>query len=659
MTMTSAPTESIPTPPAPSARVGVGAQMRPWGAMGALVVAAGASRLAANATGAELETTVFVAGSAFVIAVVASMRSGRRTMDRRLRHRLVAALYLGATWLTLVTYDGMSWGAVAALTILGSGLSLLYWREHRIESAAAPKPAAMPQVQEEDLYVRRWADNLGDKTRALAGSTLTDGRIIKSGYRYTLALVPGVHTVAQVRIMNETLRSGLGLMPGQEVIVEVHPELPAPNALLTIVTRSEVTTKTQEWPGPQAGFDSDRGAVNLGPFVDGEGVAQWSVYRQNGIFGGYLQGAPGSGKSRMIESVAMSCAASESHPTLIWYGDGQSGDSSPMLVEHADFAATSFEGIYNMLFAATKVMEVNGAENRLAKRVGFTPTAARPGLLVIIDECHKPLDASQNQLLAGPTQALAATIAREGRKVGVALIMASQSPTLDAFGGAGQSADTLRASLLAGNGVILRSETSNAKMVFNVDVNPREFPQVPGYAFLSRPEVGARSAPFRGFHVTDDLAKVWPDRIRWRSLPHRQANHAGKHYLHRHETAARQTQDDELLLQMLDAGTVTEFEELAEQVAAQPVSSDGMPAVEPVAKPWEPIPLKPGHHKILDALAGGAKKLGELQTVTGYSETQVRNLLGDLISNGDVRRVVPEGGKLGWYEQTATRQRAA
>lgn len=637
----------------PPPETGIQDQLAPWGAMAAVVLAASAARVAVYATGYDARVAGGVAVAGFVAAVALSVAGRRRIAARRMRHRFVAAVWFAALWLAHAAYAGIHLGAIAVLSIVGAGLSLLWWRERRIDATPAKGPVKVASEEVADTYATRWAKNLGGQGRQLVGSTLADQHQIKAGYRYTLDLVPGVQTVEQARGMVETLRGGLRLMPDQDVIVEVHPDKPAPSGLLTIVTRSPIKTP-QVWPGPAAGFDPATGSVNLGPFADGEGIAQWSIYKRDGMFGGYLQGAPGSGKSRMIESIAMSAAASQSHPTTIWYGDGQHGDSSPMLVEHADYAATSNEAIYNMLMAAIGVMKINGVENRLAKRVGFHPTPERPGLLVILDECHKPLDAAQNPLLAAATQQACLTIAREGRKVGVGLIMASQSPTLDAFGGAGNGADTLRACLLAGNGAILRSKTRNAKTVFDVDINPSRFPELAGYAYLCNPAPDARSAPFRGYWVTDAQAASWPQRIRWNTLTPRQANTAGSHYARRHEVAAEQAMADALLLQLADAGMLDEMEALQAQVAATPqvdvidVGGDMHPPIHRVRRFWlitgadslrsrlAGTPLSAGQQKVLDAIGAGSTSPKDLIEVTGYSSSQVYNLLNELISLGHI-----------------------
>jgi hypothetical protein len=649
-----------PTTPAPAAPpvgapelpdAGLRAQITPWAAMGALVVAAGAVRLAQHAaTGADAEIAYGVAGVAFTVAVVAATVTRKRITDRRLRHRLVAALYLAASWLTMISFTGVTLGAIAALSILGAGLSLLWWREHRIGPGIAPDAdfAALERAATDssDLFVERFNAHLGGKGKPFAGAKLLDPQTIKSGYRFTLELVPGTQSVEQVRGQVNALRGGLRLMPGQDVIVEDHPTEPSPTALLTIVTRPPIA-KPQHWPGPEQGFNSKLGAVNLGPFADGEGCACWRVYTQDSMWGGFIQGGTGSGKSRLLEQIAMSCAASISHPTIIWYGDGQNGDSSPMLVEHADYAATTFSQIYNMALAALRIMKINGVERRLSGRVGFAPTAACPGTLMIVDEFHKPLDVKQNPLLAVATQEAFVTIAREGRKNGVALIAATQSPKLEAFGSTG-GADTLRACLLDGNGLIMRSKNPNAKQVFGVDINPRKFPKLAGYGYLCDPDPGARSAPFRGFWVTDELAVYWPPRLTWRTQPVRQANFAGKDYAKRREVVAEQRFADEMLLAMADAGSLDEIEALEQTMDRAAAArdtvdvvefGDGHPPVRRVAKFWEqqpqpgpgrPAELNTGQRRVLEAITAGHASPKEIITATGYSSSQVYNLLGEL-----------------------------
>jgi hypothetical protein len=630
--------------PVPAEDTGLTEQRKPWLAMGLILIAASAERMAAHLSGHEAELAYGTAVVAFACAVVIGARSRHRLMGKHLRRRFIAAVWGSATWLTYVAAAGLSWGAVATLAAVGSLLSLLYWREHRIYGAPEVLPLTLDDA--DDLFADRWKKNLSGSEGSLVGSRLTDRQVIRSGYRYTLRLVPGKHTVSKVQGMNATLRSGLELMPGQEVIIEDHPTLPSPMALITIVTKSTVQID-QPWPGPELAFDSSVGSVNLGPFADGEGIARWSVYRQDGIFGGFIQGGQGSGKSRMVEVIAMACASSISHPTTVWFGCGQNGDSSPLLLESVDYPATTDQAMYDMLLAAEAVMKVNGIENRLQRLRGFTPTAERPGLLIIVDEFHNFLDEAKTPL-ARKIQDLMVKIAREGRKVGVALILATQEPLLGAFGHP-QKADLLRACLLTGNGVLLRSETNNAKQVFKVDIDPRSFPKLPGWAYLARPAIGERMAPFRGYFVKDAQIDRWARSFPWRELPTRQARYAGSRYARRREVAAQQHADDLALLDMLDAGMQLDLDETMKRLGqavddAVPQASfgDHMPGFARVPKFWDApsgtVELTEGQSKVLAAIRSGHERPADIIASTGYSSAHVHATLNELMERELVER---------------------
>lgn len=620
---------------------GLNKQIKPFTAMSLLLIAASAERMAAHLSGHQAEVAYGTAAAAFVVAVVVASKSKRRLMDKHLRRRFIAAVWGAAGWLTYVAAAGLSWGAVATLTAVGMLLSALYLRGHRIYGEAE----AFPMLDDSDRYADRWAKNLAQGD--WAGSELTDREIVKAGYRYTLRLVPGRQSVAKAQAGLD-LRGGLELMHGQDVIIERHPTLAAPHGQLTVVTKSAVIND-QLWPGPEYAFDPRNGSVNLGPFIDGEGIAQWCVYRKDGMFGGFLQGSPGSGKSRMVEIIAVACAASISHPTTVWFGCGQNGDSSTMLVKRADRVALTHEAMLEMLTEAEKVMTVNGIENRMAGLNGFTPTTERPGLLLIIDEFHDFVDETKHKL-ANQIQAKMVNVARKGRKVGVALILATQEPKLGAFGNP-THADLLRSCLLNGNGVVLRTLTNNAKQIFKVEVDPTTFPaDQPGYAFLARPPSDARSAPFRGFFVDDDMLDQWSGQITWHELPLRQANYAGSTYANRRMVAQQQHDEDEALLALLDSGMVDELQALnaemdrveAEQIMGVPSTfGESMPGFARVAKFWEqPAPvqagpeLNEGQRKVLAAIRNGHQQPKSIMAVTGYKTTQAHALINSLTELG-------------------------
>ncbi|MDM4722737.1 hypothetical protein QTQ03_25225 [Micromonospora sp. WMMA1363] len=621
---------------------GLRPQLVPHAAVGALVVAAGAARIAVHVTGDEQQVAVWVAGAAFVIAVVAATKVRGRVFDRRARRRAYTFAAVAGVWLVSVTVAGLSLGAVGILMAFGYALSTHWWRSRPV--------GLIQQKTSRSEYQRLWAENVGRPDGALPGSSLRDPQPIKAGIRYTLRLRPGKQDLGMVIAAAKKLRGGLRLQADQELLIEAHPTEREPDVLLTIVTRSPIRSSVY-WPGPEA-FDSASGRVILGPYADGEGRAAWRAYTENRLWGGYVQGGTGSGKSRLIESVAMSLAASASHPTVILYGDGQGGASSPLLMAHADFRARTHQQILVMLEGMHLVMLLRQDENAIAAREGFTPTDDRPGLLGIIDECHKPMSKLENAGAWQRVQYLASTIAREGGKVGVALLLASQAPTLDAFGGAGTpSAEAIRSNLLAGNGVMMRGKDPNAKTVFKVDVDPSQFPLLPGYGYLIDPAPGARSAQFRSYYLGDEQRQVWPKRIAWRSLDSGSAAAWGVTYLRRHQMAEEAVAAARQRIAARRAG-------VALDVSVAPVPPSTVGAIDLQVFPsWQEFvaraeqeaqrALREGHQRVLAAIRSGCTGPKAIQAATRYSERQVHNLLGDLLEAGEIAK-----GGYGRYELT-------
>ena len=616
-------------------------QAAPHAAVGCLVLAASAVHAAQALSGNDQTIAVWTAAVAVVVAVVAAVACHVKLDDPKSRVRAFAFCATAAAWMSAVAFTGPSLDAVGLLAAIGAVLSLHWWRKRRIPNTGHKTAPATPRRRTTAPFAELWAANIGTTGSTLAGTRLEAHEEIDSGHRYVLRLVPGKMSMSTVVASLDNIRTGLDLMPDDDMILERHPTKPASYLLFTVVTRSPVKESVM-WPGPSA-FNSKTGRVNLGPFTDGEGVATWKAYTSNRLWGGFMSGGTGSGKSRTIESIAFSLAASESHPTVVWFADGQGGASSPTLAKHADHKATTHEQIHAMLAGAQLVMMLRQDENVLNEAEGFTPAEDRPGLLIIVDECQKPLSKLENPALAEHTQYLMATIAREGGKVGVALLLASQQSTLDAFGGAGNNAEALRSNLLTGNGLALKSKDQNAKQVFGIDINPKSFPDLPGYGFLIDCEPGGRSAPYRGYYLDDTTRDYWAQRITWRSLDPGAANAYGRDYIRRRELATEAREALRRRVEARRAGT-----SVAPPVAESPVArgSDGASSLPSVARfprwvsgaPDRPAPGQPaprremhaGHRKVLDAIAAGHRSPKAIQDATGYSERQVHNLLKEL-----------------------------
>ncbi|MEN3308829.1 MAG: hypothetical protein V7603_5031 [Micromonosporaceae bacterium] len=635
-------------------------QARPHYSAALLVAAAGAARAAVHLTGDEAAVALATAGAAYVTAVVVATVARRRLSSQRLRRWATTCAFVAASWLTWAANAGLSFDTASLLAMLTAALALPYWQRHRIPNTAPAEPEHRPGL---DGYPRLWASYCGGTSGGpLPGSWLTSHELIEAGERFVLQLMPGKQTLGGALAALPLLRTGLHLLPRQDLIMERHPILDESCLQLTIVTRSTVlTTDRVPWPGPN--YDPATGTVALGPYIDGEGVGRWRMYCDNGLMGGFLCGATRTGKSRIFDSVALSAAATGF--SVVWFGDPQQGASSPMLARHADYVARDIPAIRRMLALAILVKELRQAENALEDREGFVPSKDRPGLLIFIDECHRAFADPQIQYMA-------TELAREGGKCGVAIVAASQVATLDTFGKGerAKDADALRSSLCAGNLVVLYTKSTNAKEVLKIDVDPTQFPRIPGYAYLVDQTGHGRSAPLRGYYVADEDRDAWADDIVWRGLDTGAANAAGDRYLHRRDHAA------------------TEKEALAAKVAAMRAGQPGAwsspppatatpntspPAAAPAAAgllptipadnviqfpTWPPRNLRPAApaaaqrttavatapilstergQRIYKLIRAGVVRTGKLQEQSGYGETHVRNTLHALVTAGLIR----------------------
>lgn len=645
-------------------------QLAPHYTLGLLALSATATRAAAYLTGAEAEVALTTAGAAFVVAVVASVRARRRLADPREQRWVMFVVGAAASWLTTVTAAGWSWDAAGILTALGYALALPWWRAHRL-----PNIPDLPTTRVDGpvSYPARWKANCGGRSGGpLPGSWLGDPETIDTGERFTFHLVPGKQTITTAMQALPLLRTGLRLLPGQDLIIEPHPELDEACLQLTIVTKSTVLTDASvPWPGPT--YDPTTGTLGLGPFIDGDGIARWRLFSDNSMWGGYLCGVTRSGKSRLLESIALGAAATGL--VAVWFGDPQSGASSPMLATHADHVARSVEDIGQMLARALLVKELRQAENAYYGWEGFTPTDDRPGLLIIIDECHRAY-------AVAAIQAMADELAREGGKVGIALISASQVATLDAFG-TGQAAiaaDALRGSLLAGNLVILRTKTHNTKNVLpGVDFNPTKFPNIPGYGYLVDQTGTGRSAPLRGYYLDNKPREEWAARLTWRALDPGSGNAAGPGYLHRREQAALDREAMGAKIAAMRAGlpiptTPGKPPAPAQPAPAAPALAPNRPATPPtpastatiIAFPsWPPAPaanegtgpeteLTDAQQAVLDAITAGHTRPAEIERNTPIKIRQIHNLLDQLTELG----LIKQAG-YGRYQPTNRAERAS
>lgn len=627
---------------------------RPHLLLAGLVAAAELSYAAGELTGQAAIVAAVVSSALLVVTLVAAI-VGRR---RGYAHTAWALACAGAaaSWLAATTVAGVSWDATAVLTVVGYGLALPYWRRHRL----ADPPEALPElVIEPGTIARRWKENVGGTSKhgVLPGSYLTGRREIKAGERYLLQLVPGKHTYDDVVSNLRKIAGGLNLTADRLIIEPYRPESDDEAAsesklLLTVVTRPPIPKKGVTWPGPQV---YQRGRTELGPYVDGEGAGFWRTYTQDSMWGGFIVGATGSGKSRVLDAISLALAGAGN--TVIWYADGQAGASSPGLADWYDWTAAGEAAITAMLRSACAVLDYRQDENLVEGWNGFTPSAQRPGLLIIIDECHTPL--------ANPViQAMVARIAREGRKCGVQVVLADQLPTVNVFGPATTDAgNAIRSSILAGNLAALHTTyNGTAGLLPGLAIDPKTLPPVPGYLYLSDRAGDGRSAALRASFVADP--KAWADTIPMPQLDTGSATAAGGKYQTRKETRDRARTAAAERVAAMRAGrqpvrpstpaTTTTRQQPAAAPAAEsagaailpfPTFPPAAPAPAAEQQPTRPstpavdrLRINDGQRQVLAAVLAGHTSPGAIQTVTGRSEAGVRGHLQALADAGLVRK---------------------
>lgn len=403
-----------------------------------------------------------------------------------------------APFVVLALLGAVGWWSFWPL-LLWAGGSAWWWvglghmPQDWAEPAAAPEWGPVP---EPDDIPHRWAAKVAADGRFLAGAEIVDTRVLPHADRYTVQLEPGKHTVEGVGGNLSLLSSGLRT-PLAKIVWEPHPDYAEEDstvARLTIV-RHNVREEVRYLRRPE--FRD--GVVFLGDHVDLDGQAGWTVYAENSIRGGLVAGSPDTGKSRLLDTLAasiMSPEFQERWPTHVLYVDGQNGNSSPLLWDHATLSVGPYDAD-EMVRAILRMGDSRQAWGKTYGAQGFNPgqsprdgVEGLAGWLIIVDESHViwPRDRVEPWT----------RVAREKRKNGLGLISSGHVTDLSGFG----EDDALRASLLRGNGVVFHiGSTMAGSRIPGLPTPPHKLPKIRGY-FQAVPgeEVGGRCAPARGLY---------------------------------------------------------------------------------------------------------------------------------------------------------------
>lgn len=592
--------------------------------------------------------------------------------SRAQRRRWATTVVLGGgAWLMWAAVHGPTGLSVTALAVGMFTVVTPYWRRNRIpippkhrgstELAVLEPPDDAPQIEvvEDDIpwTVARWIELVASPSGALPGSYLTNHRVEDGVEFYTIQLRSGRETTDTALAAAPRVASAL-LMSMSQVAIDVHPTGDASKALLMVTGKSPLQN-VPAYPGPLAALDLTDGNIRawIGLFQDGTDL-WWDFYRcEWGACGGVVIGGTRSGKSELLKSIITTAVYSKL--IVPFLADPQGGQSVPEYARHGHWPATTEGEILRQARALDRALTARSHINGLRGRKLHVPTQQEPILLWVVDECHKVFKAGSE------IAEIADRIAREGGKAGVVLVAASQYPGLETFG----NRDSLRNSLLAGNGVCLRLATKDVGGMLpglqgNPHMIPRKFPDgtpTSGMGYT----VGERTTPFRAALVRNpmELAAAAPVLEVERAT----AGYMGQDYTDRHirhlvaraelaaeldqhdpELVAAITENDPELAEMLR--TVQQRQAKALAAPAVPAAPTPRPAggvaalTVPKAPTLQIAPLpapNPGTavERIYLLLREGVTRKGALVDRSGYSETQVRNALDELMGVGRVERV--------------------
>lgn len=456
-------------------------QLLPWTVMLAVAITGYFAAVVGWLLQAETVVAQGVAASSATGVAVLLVVLRTKRVHRYWGSWLTLCASAAGAWITTTAFVGFDYQLLVALYGATCLLGLRWWRHVRHPYPYGTEDDRLDAGERGARLLQDWADNAGCPGGPMTGARLVRLIPYEHGYTGEIWLVRGRQSLGDIQSALPRLSTALDV-PMENLIVEAHPDGPPSRLRVQIVTRSPVKRAVF--------FDQPvyrDGRILLGPYADGIGEATFVLYTDDSMESGYVLGSKGSGKSCVLETVALTAIACT--PTAMFYIDGQNGASSPLLWQHALWHAGP-EHAHEMIRSLLSDKDYRQLYNRRYQLTGFTPSGQLPGILVIVDECHK--------IFTDTLSARWADLAREGRKVGIGILAASQVTTLDAFGG-GAHADALRSSLVSSNGIALRTASKVQSSVFpGLSVDLMALPKLPGFGYtVDDGDDQHRTAPFR------------------------------------------------------------------------------------------------------------------------------------------------------------------
>jgi hypothetical protein len=398
-----------------------------------------------------------------------------------------------AAWLGTVAATGMAEPMPGLLAIGTAVLGGPWWYHYRnrlrlpqaVQRVAAPAPEmSAPEVAIDPV----WTDKVVARGGPLSGAIADGWTAIEDG-RTTGVWLPDDAKILTDSAIDMTMqvtqlyRKRLG-----EVLIERHMDGREGHIQVTVLDQLPLL-QALPWSGPQ--LDLKTGIFPIGTFADGRGRAMVRLFNRDeyGIYHTLVSGGTGSGKSAILNMLV--AEIEHSGVGVTWIIDPQNGQSMPEWVNSGkiDKIATDTEQAFELLQAAEAVMYANSEylskvewiDEDGDKRIGkgwFDPTPEMPFLALVIDEAHIPLADPKFAEIVG-------NIAKMGRKAGVMLILATQTPTQEELGG--KHGGKIRDNVGMGNIIVLRTKSKMTAPMLTLPINPSKLPNPPGFGFVTGP----------------------------------------------------------------------------------------------------------------------------------------------------------------------------
>jgi hypothetical protein len=373
--------------------------------------------------------------------------------------------------------------------MLGGGLAVAapYLWHHR-RRPAPPELAELPQLPAVDPHLEAFAARFGSKAPC-KGAEIHSARPVRDGFQFELALstADGCTTAAVQKLIPDI--AALYDVSADQVTVEYTKGRSERRARVSVLTVRDAFERADPWDGTST-YDPETGCFRLGRFAD-SADSHWMLHRPgSGAAGGVIAGVIGSGKTGTAHVI--NCEAGQAkldgrRICAVWIGDPQ---EQPFGVwrGRADVTGWGSLGCVHMLMvlyfgmraraAARGTMEWTDHLGRVNTGKGwFDPSPDEAEILATIDEW--PLLAA-DPILGPLAIALAGAILKEGRKVGIALMLLTQLPDLSELG-----ERVVREMLKAFNALAHRTD-GLSKSMLGVQGDPTKLaPGVHGLGYLN------------------------------------------------------------------------------------------------------------------------------------------------------------------------------